>query len=101
MPSRRVNSLNNLLKLEKRWRERLDESVETILDELRGQSRLLQRLRQTIDDVDFRETLEDALSVRRDKIGKTHWYVLHSSYLQSALGDVDELAQLLTEFTAA
>jgi hypothetical protein len=101
MPSRRVNSLNNILKLEKRWRERLDESVEIILDELRGQSRLLKRLRQTIDDADFRETLEDTLSVRRDKIGKTHWYVLHTSYLQFALGDADELDLLLTEFADA
>lgn len=101
MPSRRVARLNDLLKLEKRWYERLERSVGMIIDELRGQPRLLQRLKETSGDEDLRVSLEYALSVKRDKIGKTHWYILQSSYLQYVLEDSDEFDLLLTEFTEA
>ena len=106
MPSRRVNRLNYVFKLEERWEKRLDISVGMIIDQLRGQARLFRTLGQppegegfAIEDV-VRASLEDDLSVRRAKIGKTHWYVLQSSYLQYALDDADEFELLLEEFLA-
>jgi hypothetical protein len=107
MPSRRVNRLNHVFKLEERWKKRLDISVGIIIDQLRGQARLLRTLGQSLDDAGLavedavRASIEGDLSVRREKIGNTHWYVIQSSYLGFALDDADEFGLLLAEFLAA
>jgi hypothetical protein len=107
MPSRRVNRLNYVFKLEERWKKRLDTSVGMIIDQLRGHARLLRTLGQPLDGAGLavedvvRIALEDDLAVKREKIGKTHWYVLQSSYLQYALDDADEFELLLEGFLGA
>lgn len=105
--SRRVNSLNHVFRLEERWKKRLEISIGIIIDQLRGQARALRKLDESLAGEDValedavRSLLEGDLSVKRDKIGKTHSYVLQSSYLQYALDDADEFELLLEEFLAA
>jgi hypothetical protein len=101
MPSRRVNNLNNTFKLEQRWQDRLRQSVDSIIDELRGAARRINRCRvDQIKSEDLKIELEDMLMNRARLIGQRQNYVLHKSYLDYALEDANEFESLLELFAS-
>ena len=100
MPSRRVNNLNRVFKLEKRWQDRLRQSVESITEELRGAARKINQYRGTqLGRAELTIELESMLAEKTKLIGKRQFYVLHTSYLRYALADNNEFESLLELFT--
>jgi hypothetical protein len=100
MPSRRIKNLNSTLKLERRWQDRLRQSIDSILEELRGAARIIKRNRdRPIKREDLIIELEDMLKNRTRLISQRQNYVIHKSYLQFALDDKNEFELLLALFT--
>lgn len=98
MPSRRVDSINRVFKLEREWLDSLRYAVDSIGDELRRAGERLRRGGNSLDLQDFRLDIEDMLRERLEKRGQRHFYILHSSYLVFALIDNVELDELFAQF---
>jgi hypothetical protein len=99
MPSRRVESLNRVFKLEKEWLDGLRYSVDSIIDEVQSAGERLRRLGIPLSPEELKTELEDMLRERIKKRGQRHYYVLHSSYLEFAIKDLSELDELFAQFS--
>jgi hypothetical protein len=99
MPSRRVDSLNRVFKLEKHWTNDRMKSVETsIRNSLAGWGRLLSGQGIAFALPDFVAALIDERGTRNMQRGKVQDYVLESSYLSYVIADDYEREALFAQF---
>lgn len=98
MPSRRVASLNEVFKLEKRWLGNLNFVVKSIVDDILKTGRRDKRWQIQPSLQDFKVDLEDMLEDRIKKLGQRYDYVLQSSYLKYALTNCQELDELFAQY---
>jgi hypothetical protein len=98
--SRRVKNLNSTLKLEQRWRDRLRQSVDSIMEELSREARRIKRKGlNPMNSKELKIELEDMLKDRTRLISQRQNYVIHKSYLHYVLEDQNEFELLLSLFT--
>ncbi|MBW4680607.1 MAG: hypothetical protein KME19_10880 [Microcoleus vaginatus WJT46-NPBG5] len=99
-PSRRIDNLNRVFKLEARWHDRLRYVIGTIRDGLSGDGRRWRRKVVELNEQDLKDFLQDMLEdcINSQK-GKIHYGILKSSYLSFAIEDEAEIAELFTQFT--
>jgi len=100
-PSRRVQNLDNILRLESRWHGWLKDVVKKrIVSQILDDRNLLKREHLARDEQKLKASLEDHLKGRKEDIGKQAMYVLEGSYLNYALSPSgkDEFEELLISF---
>ncbi|MEZ4885802.1 MAG: hypothetical protein R3E32_13795 [Chitinophagales bacterium] len=100
MPSRKMNSLNKVFKLNERWVDRLRIQKENIVDFVLSERANLERRRlyQFLNDNELKEMLIDKQKQTFAKFGKKPGYVVQNSYLTCVLSDTDEFEELSRYF---
>jgi hypothetical protein len=99
IPSRRVNSINRVFKLEKLWMDGLRYSVDSIVDEIRRAGARSKRHGIDLTRQELEIELQDMLRERTRNLGQRHYYILQTSYLEFAIQDSSELDELFAQFT--
>jgi 5-methylcytosine-specific restriction endonuclease McrA len=94
--SRRVKSLNRVLKLEQRWEGRLVDSKSFMIEDLKSQERLQKRLK-AIPRNSVSNRMKQVLKTKESSIGKRQSGYLDTQYLKYAIKDVDEIDFLYAE----
>jgi hypothetical protein len=99
IPSRRVNSINRVFKLEKLWMDGLRYSVDSIVDEIRRAGARSKRHGIDLTRQELEIELQDMLRERTRNLGQRHYYILQTSYLEFAIQNSSELDELFAQFT--
>ena len=101
MPSRRMNSLNRVFRLNERWFKRLKTQKEAVIDLIIDECAKLKRRGHiaNINNVELRTLLEEEKESVIKRLGKKSGYIVRKSYLDFALLDVDEFEEIEKYFT--
>lgn len=100
MPSRRVNNLNRIFKLEERWYNPLHKIIiRRIEEELRDAARRITRYnRERINEDDFKVELNDMLDKGHQMVRREAYSIIYISYLNFILSDKNEFELLFEKF---
>jgi hypothetical protein len=98
--SRRIQSLNRVFRLHKRWPDQLRQQIELVHENVSSIGRRIKRYgsAENITKEVLKSELTEVLEDRRDKIGKRPGYILQTSYLSFALANTDEFEVLYGQF---
>lgn len=101
MPSRRVENLNRIFRLHKRWPDELRHQVERLRDTIadKGRDARFHNGGKALTEKELQYHLETMLQQKQERLGKRAGYILQASYLTFALQNRDEFEALFKEFT--
>lgn len=101
MPSRRLASLDRVFELEARWKDRLRQETERVLEDVMKAGRRLAADGTERHEARLRREIElDPDEVAR-RLGKQTFMLVQAGYRDFAVHDPDELAVLLSYFQSA
>lgn len=99
MPSRRVNSLNRIFRLEERWQNQLNRIRRSVEDVFREEAGRITRHKS--EHFDFKVELTDMLEKGHRKVGRDAYSIVYISYLEFILSDKNEFESLFEKFCEA
>lgn len=100
MPSRRMNNLNRVFRLNDRWIQRLRDQKENILSNLRKERRkhIRKGTMNQFDENELKMLLIEEQEDTLERYGKNPGFIVQNSYLSCALNDSDEFEELYKHF---